>query len=148
MPADAPEAPDDVVARARALEQALSDLTATLPELPEPALHAHAATADALAATRTGAIATVAATLARVLRGYADGLVPHEGWGLVVSSAHTLTRALAEPDGGHAGAALTAARFELESLLPSPGGSAGAAAAPAPRLASPDVPLTSLRRRS
>jgi hypothetical protein len=133
------------VADAHALEAALSALTAVLPDLPEPALRAHAAEADALAAAAAGATAELAATLARALRCYADGQVPYEGWALVASSAHTLARAIAEPGGGHAGGALVAARFELESLLPSPD---AAAAAEAALRGSPDVPLTSLRRRS
>lgn len=137
-----------IVTEAESLEQALSELTAALPELPEDALRAHAAAAAAIASATGDATAALAASLARALVCYADGRVPYEGWGLVVSSAHTLARALAEPAGGHAGGALHAARFELDSLLPNPDpGDAATAAAP-PRLASPDVPLTSLRRRS
>lgn len=136
---------DAQVTEAAALEQAMSDLTAALPELPEDALRTHAAAVAAIADATTGAVAALAASLARALACYADGRVPYEGWGLVVSSAHTLARALAEPAGGHAGGALAAARFELDSLLPGP---AVDDAAGAPRLASPDVPLSSLRRRS
>lgn len=131
-----------LAADAAALEADLSALTAALPDLPTDALVAHAATAAALAASTAGATAALATSLARALTGYVDGRVPLEGWGLVASAADTLARAIAEPTGSHGGAALTAARFELDSLLPSPG------ATPAPRLASPDVPLTSLRRRS
>ena len=131
-----------IVARAQALELALSELTAALPVLPAGELVEHAVTASALAEATAGTTAALAATLARALGCYAEGQVPLEGWGLVVSSAHTLARAIAEPTGGHAGAALGAARFELESLLPAPG------ATPAPSLVGPDVPLTSLRRRT
>ena len=149
---------------AEQLEAALSALTAALPELPIDDLLAHAATATTIADRTGGATADLARSLARGLACYADGQVPLEGWGLVVSSAHTLTRAIAEPTGGHAGAALIAARFELDSLLPGP-----ASASPAPRLVTPapsadaldarprgagpaqqswDVSLSSLRRRT
>jgi hypothetical protein len=128
------------VESATELDRALSTLTAALPELPADQLADHAATARAIAADTAGPIAALATSLARTLDGYQGGKVPFEGWGLVASSAHTLARALAEPAGGHAGAALVAARFELDSLMPGP-----VTAAP---IASPDVPLTSLRRRS
>ena len=132
-----------LVTDAQALELALAALTAVLPELPTDELLAHAAGATALAAATTGATADLARSLARALACYADGQVVYEGWGLVASAAHTLARAIAEPAGGHAGAALHAARFELDSLLPGP-----ASAAPAPRLVTPDVALSSLRRRT
>lgn len=128
-------------ATAAALDLALSRLTEVLPALPPDELTAHAATARGLAEACPGPVGALAASLAAVLVGYVDGLVPAEGWGLVASCAHTLARALAEPDGGHGGAALTAARFELDSLRPSGG-------PPPPVTTGPDVALTSLRRRS
>lgn len=133
-----------LVTDAHQLELALSALTATLPDLPADQLVAHRATAAAIAAATAGATAALAGSLAGALAGYLDRRVPLEGWGLVASSAHTLARAIAKPDGGHAGAALIAARFELDSLLPA----AGATAAPPPVLTAPHVPSTSLRRRS
>ena len=125
------------------LEAALSALTAALPDLPIADLLGHAATATTIADRTGGTCADLARSLARALACYADGQVVYEGWGLVASAAHTLARAIAEPAGGHAGAALHAARFELDSLLPGP-----ATAAPAPRLVTPDVALSSLRRRT
>ncbi len=130
--------------QAEELEAALSALTAALPDLPTADLERHRATAAVLVDATTGATAALAASLAHALACYAVGRAPLEGWGLVASSAHTLARAVAEPDGGHAGAALIAARFELDSLLPGP----DAAGPPAPDLTAPHVPLTSLRRRT
>lgn len=129
----------DLAATARAIEVETSALIATLPELPADRLAAVHAEVLALAGGATGAIATTATTLAAVIAVYQDGRAVLEGWAVVASAAHTLTRALAAPAG--ADAALAAVRFELETLLPP-------RVAPAPRPGAPDVPLTSLVRRT
>lgn len=131
----------DAAAIAARLDDEASALVATLPDLPPARLDAMIADAGALAAApvATEAVA-LASTIARLVASYREGRAVLEGWALVASAAHTLARAIAAPGPGH-GAALAAARFELETLLPREG-------APPPAVAAPDVPLASLRRRT
>jgi hypothetical protein len=130
----------DVAMRAAALDVEASALVETLPALPPDRLAAMAASAGALASVLDGEAAALASTLGRLATLYREGRVVYEGWALVASAAHTLARAVGGAGTGH-GAALAAARYELETLLPRTG-------APAPVAASPDVPLASLRRRT
>lgn|GEM_PF-3142960 len=126
-------------AQARAIDDEVSALIATLPDLPEARLAALEAAAHALAAQLDGEVARLATTLATLTACYREGRAVLEGWGIVASSAHTLARAVAGPGSGQA-AAVAAARFELETLLPRTG-------APAPTLATPDVPIASRLRK-
>ena len=119
------------------LEAALTELVGALPDLPEDRLRALAAAYRALAPA-TPAAAALAGALAAVLDRYVEGAAPPEGWALVASAGHTLAQALA---GGVGAPALDAARFEIDSLA--------APASPRPAAAAtPDVPATSLRRRT
>ncbi len=130
----------DAAAIARAIDAEASALIATLPALPDDRLVALGDAAAQLATQLDGEAARVAMTLAQLAARYRDGRVVLEGWAVVASSAHALARAVADPAAGHA-AALAAVRYELETLLPPTG-------AAAPSLASPDVPIASLVRRT
>lgn len=117
------------------LARALAALPVGLP-LPDDdraRLAGAAALAAEVAAAEAGARAALARAIGAVVDGLLAGAVRFEGYPYLASAADAL--AAGAPD-----AALAAARFELESLLPPPGG-------PAPRPASPDVPLASVRRR-
>ncbi len=129
-----------MITRAGALEDELVALVAALPALPIDRLRALADDARALATGARPPTATLARALGAVLDRYADGAAPLEGWGLVAQAASTLAGALAAP-GAAAATALAAATHEVDAL---------AAPAPtSPRPArTPDVPLTSLRRRT
>lgn len=130
----------DDAAIARAIDAEASALVETLPALPDDRLRALGDEAGGLATRLDGEAARVAHTLASLIQQYRDGRAVLEGWAIVASAAHTLARAVAEPGAGQA-AALAAARYELETLLPRSG-------APAPRLDAPDVPIASLIRRT
>ncbi|MEZ4402527.1 MAG: hypothetical protein R3B06_21060 [Kofleriaceae bacterium] len=121
--------------RAAWIDAEVTALVASLPTLPGPRLATIRAEALALAAELDGRAATVATTLAAVLAEYEAGRAVLEGWGLVATAAHALTRAVAGAIGG-----LAAVQFELETLLPVQ------AAAPRPPT-TPDVPLAALARR-
>lgn len=125
---------------ARALEDELIAMVATLPALPHERMRELAAAAAALADDAVLPAQGLARALAAVLGRYADGAAPLEGWGLVVQAADTLARALEQP-GAISATGLAAASYELDSLA-APSGAAPAAPA------TPDVPLTSLRRRT
>lgn len=130
---------NDAAAIAHALDAEVSALLATLPALPTDRLAGVGATATTLAESLTGEACALAATLAVLAGLYAEGRAVPEGWAYMASAAHTLSRAVAEPDSGHA-AALAAARHELSTLLPSSGG-------PPPSLVQPDVPASALARK-
>ncbi|HUQ05735.1 MAG TPA: hypothetical protein VM261_24700 [Kofleriaceae bacterium] len=133
------------LSKARALEDELVALVATLPDLPSARLRELAADARVLG-DGDGATAPaqkLAAALAAALERFADGAAPLEGWGLVAQAASTLGRALAAP-ATMPSTALAATTFELDSLA------APAASSPKPPQ-TPDVPLTALtplRRRT
>jgi hypothetical protein len=126
---------------AAALESAVVELIASLPNLPADALHTLATHYGDIATDRAvpPPAATLARSIAALLGRYADQAAPLEGFALLASAAHTLTRALAR-DTDHAGA-LAAARFEIDSLAAPTTARPGATA-------TPDVLATSLRRRS
>lgn len=125
---------------AAALESAVVELIATLPELPLDAVRS-LATQYADIATMPIAVQTaeLARSIAALLGRYAGQTAPLEGFGILASAAHTLTRAMAH-DADHTGA-VAAARFEIDSLA------APTLARPA-SAATPDVMATALRRRS
>ncbi len=126
---------------AATLEATVVALLATLPDLPLDRVQVLAGAYQAIAsAPATPApAATLAAGLAALLHRYADRAAPLEGWGLLASAAYTLS--LAMTTGGDHTAAIAAACFEIDSLA--------APTTPRPAAAaSPDVPASSLRRRS
>lgn len=129
----------DPLALATAIEAEATALVAELPTLPPARLAALAADLDRLAAAAPGPAAGLAEVLAAVVAVYQDGRAVLEGWAVVASAAHTLTRVLAAPDAGHA-AALAAVRFELETLLPP--------LSRGPTKVAPDVPVAALIRRT
>lgn len=119
----------------------LARLVAAVPALPVARLRALAAEARAVGEGATPPVATLATALAAALERYAEGAAPLAGWVLVAQAGELLARAAAAP-GAMAASALAAAAFELDSLA------APAATAARPPPAAPDVPLTSLRRRT
>jgi len=100
---------------------------------------AHKRTADALAVEMTNTPGTplareLVAALAAALRGMASGLVsPWDALPYVRSALELLAAGESNPR------SLNAARYELETLLPPRGPRT-------PRTASPDVPLSALRK--
>jgi len=130
-----------MISSATALESAVVELIATLPDLPLDAVGILATQYADIVATPSIApgVAELARSIAALLSRYAEQAAPLEGFGILASAAHTLTRAMAnDPD--HTGA-LAAARFEIDSLA------APTLARPA-SAATPDVMATALRRHN
>jgi hypothetical protein len=127
--------------RAHDLERDVVALLATLPDLPSAGLDALAIAADDLiTAVGTDHAATpLLLAIAQVILAYRDRVAPLPGWAVLASSIHAAVRAIDEAGVEHR-AALAAARFEVETLLPS-------TASPAPSLVRPDVSAASLVRR-
>ncbi len=123
------------------LEAELVAMVASLPDLPRDRVRVLAEEAAALEELAPLPAKSLARSLAAVLRRYSEGSAPLEGWGLVAQAANTLDRAITTP-GSIAATGLAAAAHELDSLAPP------ADTAPAPPSPAPDVPLTSLRRRT
>lgn len=118
-------------------------MVASLPDLPRDRVRVLAEDAAALAERAPLPAQSLARSLAAALTRYAEGAAPLEGWGLVAQAANTLERAIAAP-GSIAATGLAAAAYELDSLA----APAGTAPPPPAALGAPDVPLTSLRRRT